>query len=66
MLSERAELYAKWVSGDVPAGEWDRIRAAVQRGQLTGDGHFVSEVARRLGRRVELRGRGRPKQVEKG
>lgn len=64
--SQRAERYAKWVSEDVPAGEWERIRTAVQRGQLTGGNRFVSEVARHVGRRIEWRGRGRPKQVQAG
>lgn len=42
--------------------ETDRlIRSAVQRNQLTGNRQFVDEVEQRLGRRIELRGRGRPR-----
>ncbi len=32
----------------------------VQRGQFTGGDRFVGEVARKIGRRVERRGQGRP------
>ena len=41
-------------------GEWEQIREAIQRGQLTGGKRFVADVARNIGRRVERRGRGRP------
>ncbi len=44
----------------VMQGEWERIREAIQRGQLTGGNRFVADVARKIGRRVERRGRGRP------
>ena len=60
--SERTVLYAKWVNDDVPTEEWERIRAAVQRGQLTGSDRFVSEVVKHVGRRIEWRGWGRPRQ----
>lgn len=36
----------------IPPGEWELIREAVQRGQLTGNDRFTQEV--------ERRGRGRP------
>jgi putative transposase len=62
---EREIAYRDWVMASVPDGEWDLIRAAVQRGQLTGNQHFVDEVERRLGRRIELRGRGRPAKTDK-
>jgi len=41
------------------------IRGAVQRGQLTGSMRFVEEVATKIGKRIELRGQGRPKIGEK-
>ena len=41
--------------------EWEFMRQAVQRGQLTGDNRFKEEVSKRIGRRIEFRGRGRPK-----
>lgn len=36
------------------------IRTAVERNQLTGGRRFISEVERKIGVRVEFRGRGRP------
>lgn len=36
------------------------IRAAVARNQLTGSSVFVDEIERRIGLRIETRGRGRP------
>ena len=44
----------------VPDGEWNLIRAAVQRGQLTGNDRFTAEIAAIIGRRIERRGCGRP------
>ena len=37
------------------------IREAVQRGQLTGDNGFIGDVEQLVGRRIERRGRGRPR-----
>lgn len=62
---EQIRRYAAWVSDAIPEGEWDQIRAAAQRGQLTGADRFISDVARHIGRRVEFRPPGRPSQVKK-
>lgn len=59
--AERIRRYKEFVRQAVPEQEIRLIRAALQRDQLTGSGRFVDEVERVLGRRVELRGRGRPK-----
>lgn len=45
----------------IPKSEWDIIRQAVQRGQLTGSSSFIEEVEQKIGRRVEFRRQGRPK-----
>ncbi len=45
----------------VPPSEIDLIRAALQRGQLTGSARFVDQIEEILGQRVELRGQGRPR-----
>jgi putative transposase len=58
--SERESRYREWVTSTVPEGEWELIRLAVQRGQLSGSRRFRKEIERRLGRRVESRGPGRP------
>ena len=39
----------------IPEGEWDLIRQAVQRGQLTGDDRFIDEIEKITGRRIEFR-----------
>jgi len=58
--AERRRRYREFLLAGIPSGEWELIREAVQRGQLTRAGHFTQEVAGILGRRVERRGRGRP------
>jgi putative transposase len=60
--TERRAHYRSFLHAAIPAGEWELIREAVQRGQLTGSARFTEEVAAILGRRVERRGRGRPSQ----
>ncbi len=57
---ERGKQYRAWVRAAIPEGEWEQIREAIQRGQLTGGNRFGEDVARKIGRRVERRGRGRP------
>jgi putative transposase len=59
--TERRRRYREWLLAAVPAGEWDLIRTAVQRNQLTGGNLFTEEVERKVGVRVEVRGPGRPK-----
>ncbi len=58
--SERRRRYREFLRAAIPSGEWELIREAVQRGQLTGNSRFTEQVAEILGRRVERRGPGRP------
>ena len=58
---ERVTHYRAWVRSAIPEGEWEGIREAIQRNQLTGGDRFIAEVARKIGRRVERRGPGRPR-----
>ena len=53
--------YMNFMRQAVPPNEIDLIRAALQRGQLTGSARFVDQIEKILGQRVELRGRGRPR-----
>lgn len=53
--------YMEFMRQAVPSNELDLIRAALQRGQLTGSARFVDEIERIQGLRVELRGQGRPR-----
>jgi putative transposase len=52
---ERCERYRKFVDSGVPDGEWELIREAVGRGQLTGNSRFVDQVEGIIGRRIEHR-----------
>jgi putative transposase len=61
---ERVIRYTSWVKSAIPSGEWEEIRRAVQRGQLTGGGRFADEVAQRIGQRVSARRPGRPPNAE--
>jgi len=58
---KRAEGYKRWLSETIPENEWKLIRDATQRGQLTANRRFAREISEKLGRRLELRGPGRPK-----
>ena len=62
---ERSRRYKEFVADAVPAGEWQLIREAVQRGQLTGDNRFIDKVEQIVGRRIERRGQGRPGRTER-
>ncbi len=57
----RASRYAEFVRSAIPPGEWEMIRSALQRGQLTGNERFIDEVAAIIGRRIEHRQPGRPR-----
>ena len=59
--TKRAEKYAAWLRETIPESEIKLIREATQRGQLTANGKFVREISEKIGRRLELRGPGRPK-----
>ncbi|MBF0276199.1 MAG: transposase [SAR324 cluster bacterium] len=61
---ERQRQYADFVEQSVPTEELQRIRNAVQRGQLTGPARFVDEVEKKLKKRIESRGPGRPKKIK--
>ncbi len=57
----RRQKYKEWIEDYIPQHQLDFIRKTVQRGQLTGSTRFQEEIHRKIGRRVECRGRGRPK-----
>jgi len=62
---EREEKYREWIRDTIPEGEAKQIREAIQRGQLTGSRRFSEEIATKIGRRIEHRGRGRPRKHKK-
>ena len=63
--SNKIRNYVEFVHSVIPEGEWELIRTSVQRGQLTGNEKFITEVDAILGRRIEHRKQGRPKKTEK-
>jgi putative transposase len=58
---ERAMRYREFVQSAIPTGEWELIREALQRGQLTGTKRFSDEIEAIIGRRIENRKQGRPR-----
>lgn len=62
---ERAQKYTSWLKETIPSLEWKHIREATQRGQLTATGKFTKEISDKIGRRLVLRGQGRPRKEEK-
>nr|WP_320051163.1 transposase [uncultured Desulfuromonas sp.] len=63
--TERSEHYHEFLEASPSTQEQETIRLAVQRGQLTGGERFVDEIEQKLNRRIELRGQGRPRKVDK-
>ncbi len=57
----RAFKYRDFVTSVIPHGEWDLIREAIQRGQLTDSQRFVDQVEAIIGRHIEHRKQGRPR-----
>ena len=62
---DRANKYKEWLRQSIPDSELKLTREAAQRGQLTGGSRFVEEVSKKIGRRIELRGQGRPMKEKK-
>ena len=52
---QRCERYSVFVRNAIPEGEWELMGQAVHRGQLTGNNHFIDQVERITGRRIEHR-----------
>lgn len=61
----RQKAYRYIILDVMPKDELEFMRKAVQRGQLTGDARFQNEVEQQIGRRIEFRGRGRPRKNRK-
>jgi len=55
---DRYQRYRALVRNTIPEGEWELIREAVQRGQLTGNNRFIDQVEQITGRRIEHRKQG--------
>ncbi len=57
--------YRAFVREGIRDDELALIRGAVQRNQLTGSPRFIDAIETRIGRRIEARGRGRPRLRDK-
>ena len=62
---KRRKTYRDFVLATIADAEIEQIRSAIQRGQLTGTEKFVEEIEIKLGKRIESRGPGRPKNSDK-
>ena len=63
--AQRIQFYREYLSEPISDEEREAIVRPVQRGQLTGGAAFIDAIAERLGRRIEKRGQGRPRQGNK-
>ena len=63
-VEERRTMYQDYIKTTIPGGEWEFIREVVNRGQLTGNARYIEEVKRIIGRRIEHRRPGRPKNAD--
>lgn len=61
----RRQRYQAFIAQATEATEWQTIRTALQRGQLTGNDRFIDEVEQLIGKRIELRAQGRPVRINK-
>ncbi len=62
---ERVRRYRAFLEEGISMREKRFIDESVNRNQLTGNNRFVDEIERRIGIRVERRGRGRPSNEDK-
>jgi len=58
---KRAMRYREFVQSEIPTGDWELIREALQRGQLTGTKRFSDAIEAIIGQRIENRKQGRPR-----
>ncbi|MFV1873326.1 MAG: hypothetical protein ACMZ64_08415 [Oleiphilus sp.] len=62
----RQTNYRQFVEGQVSEKKNQQIYDALERCQLTGTGKFTDEIEKRMGRRIESRGPGRPRKGGEG
>ena len=64
--TDRQTNYRQFVEGQVSEKKNQQIYDALERCQLTGTGKFTDEIEKRVGRRIESRGPGRPRKGGEG
>jgi len=63
-LGARQRNYRKWLKDSMPEEELKVIRQSIQRNQLTGSKRYIDAIEKKIGRRIESRGQGRPRQQQ--
>ena len=58
---ERQKRYCQWFRESIPTGEWDSIRKATNKGGAFGNDNFKAMIGKAIGRKIELRQKGRPR-----
>lgn len=58
---DRQQNYQKWIKESIPPEEWDLIRKAVNKSGFFGNTQFKEKLEKLLGRKLDVRGRGRPR-----
>ena len=61
----RRERYKAFIKQEITEKEITLLRNSLQRNRLTGNNRFVDEIQMKLGIRIENRGRGRPRNIER-
>jgi len=61
---QREARYKDWIRADVSESEVRHIRESLQYGHPTGNERFVEEIEKKLGIRLELNKRGRPRKAQ--
>ncbi|MFH1282767.1 MAG: transposase [bacterium] len=62
---ERQENYEKWFKESIPEGEWDFLRKAIAKGGVFGNIQFKEKLEKFLGKKFDLREKGRPRKDNK-
>jgi putative transposase len=61
----RQRKYSEWLQDSIAEEELKVIRQSIQRNQLTGSKRYIDAIEKKIGKRVECRGQGRPRQYIK-
>ena len=62
---ERQRYYQEWFKKSIPTQEWDLIRKTINKSGIFGSTQFKEKMEKLLGRKLEIRERGRPRKDKK-
>jgi len=63
--TERQRQYQKFFKESIPEDEWKIIRECINKNGVFGNDEFKKQIEEVLGRKIELRGKGRPRKDKK-